>query len=476
MIVGAAPDDSIVSYIATHGTGPEGVWLLVRENRLESLKESYNIHYFKGRIHPRRVDLMLRIRMIRPDRIVIVCGRSFSHDNVRDMLSAAYCFGKEPEIIWYCHDSFLTFHGIMEQRRRHIKKRVSRGISFGSALCVSFILLFTEAARVSPLVSMGLCLLLVELCLRLGSWPREIYRHPYEVVNGILSRYVADDSVGYKLKPGRYVTLYKHENWPDKQVGYTVGEDGFRITSEKNGCEETKSLVAVFGDSWTYGKCLDDSMTFCWKLQAALPGHTVKNCSCPGHSLYQQFLVLQNICGIRKPAVAVIGFEGQQDFRVPNILREIKTTSQTIGLKLKNYKGKPGAVEDSGQLTRLNKEKYSTFFSTENSAVISCLEWLWNSLKYSGRDKKVVQSVKLLFEEIKSFCKNNAITLIVADLQLSKNPYVDYLQRHGFNVCTSYPYDKTLKLTNEPYDNHANDAVNTLYARMIAAEILALNT
>jgi hypothetical protein len=122
----------------------------------------------------------------------------------------------------------------------------------------------------------------------------------------------ADPRLGYRHLPGKFrITFGNGDSWT-----VTHGADTLRITRPEGAPDPVGRAIWIFGCSFIHGWGLDDSDTFAWKLQLALPSFDVRNFGVGGYSTLQSLLQFEDALERHPaPAIAVLAYAGFHDDR-----------------------------------------------------------------------------------------------------------------------------------------------------------------
>ncbi len=157
--------------------------------------------------------------------------------------------------------------------------------------------LINAAVLVMTLV---LCLGIAELVARWLKYRPIPRTYVGQVVERYHENYVADPAIGWKMKPNRRFQ-YNHT------THVQVNSQGFRAPFDFRR-NEVRKVIALVGDSFTFGVGVDYEHTFTSILQESFPSTVVYNFGVPGFGTDQIMDTVRTYALSYKPALIVVSF------------------------------------------------------------------------------------------------------------------------------------------------------------------------
>lgn len=309
-------------------------------------------------------------------------------------------------------------------------------------------------------------LLLAEGLLRLAGFaPWQADLAPPQIEPGG-SMYVAHETAGYTLRPGRYrLTL------PTGLV-FTAHHraDGGRASRDA-ATEAAGPAVWIFGCSWAYGWSLDDREALGWQLQERLPEARVENFGVPGYSTVQSLRLFEALLAeAPPPAVVVLAYASFHDARNTFARTRRKQLSHGPALAAARL---PRARLAGGTLRYDDAPLgYRAPPLVTRSALANLIDDAANALEQQWLDGRAVsQQVALDFAET---ARRHGARLVVATL--TDDPASAALRAfgagHGIHTVDISVDITQPGLSNAPLDPHPSAAANARYAAALA-DVLA---
>jgi hypothetical protein len=259
---------------------------------------------------------------------------------------------------------------------------------------------------------------------------------------------------------------------PSFEYKVTLSESGDRITSERP--LPLNKQIWIFGDSFTLGQSLNDSETYPWKLQQAIPTHEVRNFGRCGASTITSLRRLEELLRTSKdkPEIAVLAYGSFHDAR--NVFaRHWMKAASVDGSRA--WTTEVARVDDDGKAVIEKKEvQYTEWPLVRVSALVSLLE-----LGYNIRENRRANSVsRALISRFSELCKEHGILLILGSVlpdELGKET-LNYFADQGLDTI-DLSVDYTVpEYTNLPYDGHPSGKANTIFAQRLAKAIQSTGT
>jgi len=126
---------------------------------------------------------------------------------------------------------------------------------------------------------------------------------PLTLINPNPRPHDPDKQLGWVLKEGVYTQAINDTFWTATHL------NRYGRTTKKHSSTDTtgKPIISIYGDSFTYGDCLDDSFTFPYLIQTKLSDFNVLNKGVGGYSLVQCYLSLKRDIALGvKPKVVIL--------------------------------------------------------------------------------------------------------------------------------------------------------------------------
>jgi hypothetical protein len=191
--------------------------------------------------------------------------------------------------------------------------------------------------------------------------------HPRSYLGEHTSRvspnFVADRVIGWRIRPG-------HEfRWrgEGRVTRYSANAQGFRSPHEF-GTRPRGTVIALLGDSFTFGAGVDYEQTFGALLEAADSGRTVFNFALPGFGLDQMWMTLRHRALPLEPDLIVVAFVDQDLDRSMTAYRPVEGfTKPTFVLDGDSLRPETPADRPSGLRRAL--ERHSTLWTAGRQAV-----------------------------------------------------------------------------------------------------------
>ena len=218
-----------------------------------------------------------------------------------------------------------------------------------------------------------------------------------------------DSILGYKGRPGVFeITL-------NKQHKFIVSHDanGYR-TCSKQQLPDSLPQIWLMGCSFTHGWMLNDSQTFAWKTQLALPHYKLRNFGMSGygtlHSLIQLEQELKN--NISRPEKLILFYSQLHDQRNTANRYWLKAISPTNIMEGITY---PFVASDNGTWVRSHTPlTYKGTPLSNHSAFMHFIE-----IQRGKRNEKKRNSTGAtiyLIDQIANTCKQQGIEFILAGI------------------------------------------------------------
>jgi lysophospholipase L1-like esterase len=148
------------------------------------------------------------------------------------------------------------------------------------------------------------CLLLAEVALRFFPGFDPLPRvDPGERANRPHQAFAPDPELGWRMRPN-----IRHERDTDEfHVVYASNAQGFRAAADFD-VAETRRLIAVVGDSVTFGQGVALEQTWGARVAAGLPQAVAYNFAMPGFGIDQMWLAVRSQALPRHPDLVIVAF------------------------------------------------------------------------------------------------------------------------------------------------------------------------
>jgi hypothetical protein len=281
-----------------------------------------------------------------------------------------------------------------------------------------------------------------------------------------------DESIGAVLVPGADMTgRVTIPGRPDRAYRVRTDAAGFRRTAQDDR-DAGRPVISVFGCSWTFGSALNDEDTFPWLLQASMPDVEVRTYGVGGYSLYQMLLRLEQSVAHDWPVAVVVAYLPPHNLRSVGALHEIPWFAAPYCHALAD--GQAG----EGRLVRRPLRRAVLMAGWRHSYLIR--SYVVNRARAGDTGDEVQQwTTEALFLAIRWVCEQAGAKLLIASLQHG-NRHEDFLTRSGFSWVGALPDvlrpdpDGKYPWLILPYDNHANESANRLFAALISDALVRL--
>lgn len=160
-------------------------------------------------------------------------------------------------------------------------------------------------------ISTCFILLLLEAILRL--FGEGVYHsQPYNITSYPKPALIGHHRLGFALSPGHFDITLNHK----LQFSANHTPDSNRVTKLASKTSKAKEIW-IYGCSFTYGWGLDDTASFPFKVQKALPQFNILNKGVPGHGTVQHLMRLgrELRTAKRKPRLVVLCYGSFHDDR-----------------------------------------------------------------------------------------------------------------------------------------------------------------
>lgn len=279
--------------------------------------------------------------------------------------------------------------------------------------------------------------------------------------------------------PGKFKVIFT-----DKWCQVTHNADSNRITRLLSDSTDYTKIpkLNIYGCSFTWGTGINDSSTYPFLVQKALPHYNVQNKGVFAAGNLIAYLQLKDeITRNRKPAIAVIAYASFHDQRNTMnrewsiMMREsiVASTKDLEGSK-KNYSinfmdsikfPKASLINDSLCINYQPLERRLFPFS-RYSVICNLLNYIINSRNEEKTKSNPV--TRNIFLEINKLCKENGIRLIVTliDNDETTEGMKDYFLKQGIEYL-AFDVDWNNNEYNLYPDLHPNEKANKVYAKKI---------
>jgi hypothetical protein len=190
--------------------------------------------------------------------------------------------------------------------------------------------------------------------------------HPRAYVGEYTSRvspnFVADSLIGWRIRPGHQFRW----RMGGRVTRYVANPQGFRSPHDF-GIRPRGTLIALLGDSFTFGTGVDYEQTFGARLEAADSGRTVFNFALPGFGTDQMWMALRHQALPLAPDLIVVAFVDQDLDRSLTAYRPVEGfTKPTFVLDGDSLRSETPADRPSGLVRAL--ERHSTLWTAAREA------------------------------------------------------------------------------------------------------------
>lgn len=318
-----------------------------------------------------------------------------------------------------------------------------------------------ENSRRKQIVSwivISICFLpALELTMRILGY-RPYQQVPYTISSSPAFCLSSHPQLGFGLIPGEFKVCINEGSC----YTATHGEDSLRITSLSPPIDSLPTIF-LMGCSYTYGMGVDDTMTFAFRMEKALPQFHFKNMGVPGFGDIQALLQLRAaIARGDTPSMAMVCYADFHNMR--NVLSPFYRRALFAGYERANpqirplmQKSRMPYIDESG-IVRWEEwtNIYHHWRGRESSAVINALQTIDDAIGVNLQQEE--ELTVQLFQEIDRLCQANSIPLVVAGLtrtEATRN-MLERLSEEGIQV-TDISLDLTDRRYNQlPYDSHPN--------------------
>lgn len=327
--------------------------------------------------------------------------------------------------------------------------------------------------RGNPLVPVLAVLLLLgvglgasEILVRLTgywSWPKTEVGYTVEPGGRMFQ---LDSVTGYAHRAGRYrVTL---------RDGYaftvTHAANTLRITHPPDSAPAgagRKDEIWVFGCSFTHGWAVNDSDTYAWRLQAALPAYEVVNYGVSGFGEVHMLRRFQaELARGVTPRAVVLAYGSFHDPRNTGGRAQRKIAVRFS--RLPDMHLPRARLDDSGRLTvSMPPLEYGAVPLARWSALANFIDDRYNVWELRRLQPAAV--TRALIEEFARTARGHGIPLLVAGLDSSQVTarLLAALQEQGIAVADIAPPRGRREYTNLPHDRHPSPLAHRLYAELL---------
>ena len=279
---------------------------------------------------------------------------------------------------------------------------------------------------------------------------------------------IPDSLLGWKGAEGKYM----HGTGSHEQRFFEISilPDGNRRTSETPPTDSAGDIVFL-GGSFTQGWQIDDSNTFAWKIQEALPNFNILNYGTIGYGTYQSLLVLEGLLPRLKLArVVVYGFISHHEFRNvadPDYLRGLKQYSRQGAVAVPFV-----TLNHHDQVVRHEPEDFPILPFSEYSAIINLIGKVYVDLSQRNRVRqKTAVTEKLLLQMAEISRKHGAryfVVLLDGDKRVLSH-YKEFLEQSRIEfIDCAFPLSSKDRVAGR---GHPNEAINARYADCILARL-----
>ena len=399
--------------------------------------------------------MLWRFLLLRPQKVVVVCGNTFYHENILAFVYFLKRLTRTKCTIY--HYSLDSFHKV-EKPDQDIESTYSLRPMLVALLCA--VLLLGLAAWISPMLALALATAFssVEIALRLkerakrhakgpiSNWPslRRLVPMPTSSENPSVVTYQ-----GILSLPDREDT----RTYRDSSIKTPYGEHAFRVTSNKP-LQLDKPVILVMGCSQSYGLSVDDDKTYAWILQERFPDHTVINVSRSAASPCDMLVILKNCISTLKPEFVLFGFwDGLEDRNI----RFGRSSADIVNGRLKIGYRRNCRFFLVPELPLLINKRY-------NDKIVERLHPL---------QKQRAHEIQYhVFNEFQRTCAATNSHFIVCNLNSSPN-YHEFLLKNHFNWCIA-ELNWHINLEDGyllPFDVHINERSHAVVAESITRAI-----
>lgn len=322
-------------------------------------------------------------------------------------------------------------------------------------------------------ISTSFILLCLEALLRL--FGDGVYQsQPYHIQSDPKPALIGHHSFGFALAPGRFkVNLNEKLQFEAKHTA-----DSNRITDFASNDTTGAPEIWIYGCSFTYGWGLDDTASFPFKVQTALPKFNVINKGVPGHGTVQHLMRLKREINItQKPALVVLcygsfhddrnvlSYQQRRFFKRAMFSENKKTQLENVRLPFVNV-SRPEAIHFE-QITSL----YSPWSLSRKSALANFVEIKWLGIK--DRYSDMEEASLYLMSQMHHITKDNKTEFLVAGiLQNDKTgEMLEMLDEKKINTIDISVNTLDPKYTLAPYDDHPNSKATQGYKNTLVRYI-----
>jgi hypothetical protein len=307
------------------------------------------------------------------------------------------------------------------------------------------------------LVLLLLSALTAEVTLRLlGFSPDHIVKKNIRVEPGG-SFFLKDSITGFNTRTGSYrVTL-------ESDSSFYCTHDTLLARQSSTQPEQHRPEIWVFGCSYTYGWSLDDSLTFCWKLQEALPQYTIRNFGKPGFSTLQCLLFFRHLLLSDTPVVAVLAHASFHDERNVASRSWLRTLAEHNRLGPLAH---PAMKKEHGTWTvhHTTVQTHTSWWRRHSSLIA----WIGRQSEQPSRATRS-EVMRYLFAEFQATCANHHVQPLIAGITKDHETeaalaYAESIDIPTTNMSVDLQEPGNLNL---PADNHPSAAAHRQYARRL---------
>lgn len=277
-----------------------------------------------------------------------------------------------------------------------------------------------------------------------------------------------DLSLEWHNKPGTHI-------FP----GFTDGADLIHITIESDGLRRTepgpsfskRDIVALLGDSFTFGWAISDEETFAWKLQKRFPSLAFRNYGVGAYGTLQSLLQLRLLAENPSfhPRLILYGFN---DFHEQRNVAAFAWLDLLTRASKKKYVVVPYATIDTKEQLHFHPpDHYRVWPLASTLASVNIAgKWLAKLQRWERTWKRRLVTEKLLkaLQSESTKIKGAFAVLLLSASSEAKNHYTRFCRQEGISLldCTSPLSDlPEMKVTGE---GHPNGRMNSIWADCIA--------
>lgn len=271
------------------------------------------------------------------------------------------------------------------------------------------------------------------------------------------SPYVPDEYLGYSVLPGLYTVEFRDETTGKyHSCTVTINKNGNRITSFAPESPESRKVIWIFGDSYTFGWGNNDETTFPFFLQQFLPHFRVVNYANIGYGNVQAYLQIKRELEKNNilPKIIVIVYGDYFNIRnvaAPSWLKQHKYNDTLWRTDISRFLY-PKALLNSGQL----EIEYMPLFWGLNKA---------SNDKDPGEEYQYEVTKKIL-SEIYNMGKKKGAKMILAFISGNNSDEVISFSREiGYIISDIRPKPERMEWDSfAPFDVHPGPLAQNNYA------------